>query len=405
MRTPIQTRAFKAGAVAAMVGIAPVLAACGSDAGGSGEEDTIKVLNYAPYDAAGFSLPGIKTAAQAGVDKVNEEGGINGRKLELITCDDKNDPNAAANCAREAVQEKVVAVLGGYSTSEAQVMPVLNKAKIPDIGHTSVSDFTSEMNFPFTGGAAGSFFGVAKAMATDPVCEGKVGIVIEDFAATQGVAKLFQLGVAASGAEFTGVSSAPQGARDFAPAVNAASEKAACIGFVAGPQTGGLIVTEAQKVSAIKKIGGSDSVFSVEDLGSAADGVIVVSSYLPLKSESSPEMKEFIERTEKIDSDFDPSQGAINAYLASTVLKEALKDSEEISASAVVAGLNKISGFDTGLGPVLDYTKENPTKAFSRLAPESPLYKLVAKGGAYEIASEEPIDVSNVYEAAASAGQ
>lgn len=405
MKTPTRARAFRATALAAMLGIAPVLAACGDDGAASGGEDTIKVLNYGPYDAAGFSLPGIKTAAQAGVDKINEEGGINGRQLELITCDDKNDPNAAASCAREAVQEEVVAVLGGYSTSEAQVMPVLNQAGIPDIGHTSVSDFTSEMNYPFTGGAAGSFFGVAKAMATDPACDGKVGVVIEDFAATQGVAKLFELGVAASGAEFTGVSSAPQGARDFAPAVNAASETASCIGFVAGPQTGGLIVTEAKKVPAIKKIGGSDSVFSVEDLGAAADGVIIASSYLPLKAESSPEMEEFIERATEIDSDFDPSQGAVNAYLASTVLKEALEGSDEVSAAGVVEGLEKISGFDSGLGPVLDYTKQNPTEAFSRLSPESPLYLLVANGGEYEIASEEPIDVSNVYEAAASAGQ
>lgn len=408
MKTMTNTRKVKTGAIAAALLTAPLLAACGgSDSEGTaGGSDTIKVLNYGPYDAKGFSTPSIKTGAEAGVAKINAEGGINGRKLELITCNDNNDPNTAAGCARKAVQEKVVAVIGGFSTFEPQILPVLEKAGIPVIGDTPIANFTSPIIYPFTGGAAGSFFGLGQSMTANPVCKGTVGAVIEDFAATQGAVGLFQLGVQASGGTFTGVSKAPQGARDFAPAVAAASEKAECVGFVSGPQTGAAIVTAANKTPGIKLLGASESVFSVAALGSAADGILVLSNYLPLNANSdSAGVKDYIERATKIDPKFEPDQGSASAFLAPALLKEALKGADTITSETVIAGLDKISGFDTGLGPVVDYSTPNPSKAFSRLPLSSPMYEWVAKDGGFVLKNDKTIDISSVYQAAAKAGK
>lgn len=411
MRTFNKPAAAKVVAAAALLFVTPALAACGSDDSDSaGSGDTIKVMTYGPFDAKGFSLPQVKTGAQAGVDKVNEAGGINGKLLELIACNDNNDPNTAAGCARQAVQEKVVAVLGGFSTFEPQLIPVLEKAGIPVIGGTPISNFTSKVLYPITGGAASSLFGLGAAMAANPVCGGKVGGVIEDFAATQGAIKLFELGVKASGAEFTGVSKAPQGARDFAPAVTAASEKAVCVGFLAGPQTSPQIVAAAAKVPAIKVLGGSESVLpnaSIKALGAAADGVLAVSNYQPLTADTdTAAMKDFLARGEKIDADFDPDQGAASAYLASAILARALEGSTgDVTKESIIAALDKLSGFETGLGPVVDYTKKNPTQAFSRLPVATPMYQWVAKDGQYTLASDTTIDISTIYAAAAAAGQ
>lgn len=392
---------------------APVLAACGSSSDSKGSAaggDTIKVLTYGPFDGKGFSLPQIKTGAQAGVDKVNAEGGINGRKIKLIACNDNNDPNTAAGCARTAVEEKVVAVLGGFSTFEPQILPVLEKAGIPVIGDNPISNFTSPIIYPFNGGSAGSLFGLGVSMATNPTCGKKVGAVIEDFAAAEGAVKLFQLGVLASGGEFTGVSKAPQGARDFAPAVTAASEKATCIGFLSGPQTSPQIVAAASKISAVKLLGTTESILpeaSVKALGAAAEGVVVVGNYAPFNSSTDDvEVQDFIARGKKIDPKFDPNAGAAGAYLASAVLKEALKSTDgEITAATVISGLDKVSGFDTGLGPIIDFTKKNPTKSFSRLPAATAMFQWVAKGGQWTLATDKTIDIGPVYEAAAKAGK
>ncbi len=70
----------------------------------------------------GFSacLTGLKSdlgvnamySVQLALDKVNAEGGIRGRKLELVIRDDKADPDAALECDKELLEEGVVAIIG-----------------------------------------------------------------------------------------------------------------------------------------------------------------------------------------------------------------------------------------------------------------------------------------------------
>jgi ABC-type branched-subunit amino acid transport system substrate-binding protein len=70
---------------------------------------------------------------------VNAEGGIGGRKLELVALDDGYEPGAAvANTKRLIEQERVFALLGFYGTaSTTAVMPVLDQAGVPLIGTIS----------------------------------------------------------------------------------------------------------------------------------------------------------------------------------------------------------------------------------------------------------------------------
>ncbi|HVK54533.1 MAG TPA: ABC transporter substrate-binding protein [Burkholderiales bacterium] len=69
-------------------------------------------------------------------DKVNKEGGVHGRKLELVTLDDGYEPaRAEANTTQLIEQKKVFALIGyvGTPTSNA-ANPVFTKAKVPFIG-------------------------------------------------------------------------------------------------------------------------------------------------------------------------------------------------------------------------------------------------------------------------------
>ncbi len=69
------------------------------------------------------------------VDKVNAEGGVNGKKLELIVYDDGGDANKARTFATRLVEDdKVVAMVGGSITGTSMAMiPVFEEAKIPFI--------------------------------------------------------------------------------------------------------------------------------------------------------------------------------------------------------------------------------------------------------------------------------
>src|SRR3712207_3482480 len=69
------------------------------------------------------------------VEKVNAEGGVNGKKLELVSYDDGGDANKARTFATRLVEDdKVIAVVGGSITGTTLAMiPVFEEAKIPFI--------------------------------------------------------------------------------------------------------------------------------------------------------------------------------------------------------------------------------------------------------------------------------
>jgi branched-chain amino acid transport system substrate-binding protein len=89
-----------------------------------------------------------RDGGDAYIAKVNAAGGINGKKIELITLDDAYLPaNIVANLKKLAAENQPVAFLGifGVPTSAA-ALPVLAELQIPAVGLTSG---TEAMRKPF----------------------------------------------------------------------------------------------------------------------------------------------------------------------------------------------------------------------------------------------------------------
>jgi branched-chain amino acid transport system substrate-binding protein len=80
-------------------------------------------------------------AAQLAVDETNARGGIGGRRVVVRVEDDQADPKVATTAARKlAVDERVVAVLGHYSTAASlAAMPIYTKARLAAITPTAAS--------------------------------------------------------------------------------------------------------------------------------------------------------------------------------------------------------------------------------------------------------------------------
>ncbi len=86
-----------------------------------------------PAEALGKEM---KSGAEAYFDSVNKSGGINGRKIKLVSVDDGYEPErAAANTRKLIAEEKVLALFGyvGTPTSNA-ALPIFTAAKVPFIG-------------------------------------------------------------------------------------------------------------------------------------------------------------------------------------------------------------------------------------------------------------------------------
>ena len=112
--------------------------------------DPIKVMTVTTLNANGPTYENIKIAAEIAADHINSNGGINGRPLEVIVCDEQFDPAIAATCARDAVEEGVVSVVGSFTYFAEAIVPVIAESDITWFGACcpiSPSELTSPHSF------------------------------------------------------------------------------------------------------------------------------------------------------------------------------------------------------------------------------------------------------------------
>jgi ABC-type branched-subunit amino acid transport system substrate-binding protein len=125
--------------VALATAAALALANCGgadndSDGDGSGDATgvtTTTVTIGSHYPLTGRAAPGyskIGPAAKAFYDYVNDNGGVNGRKIKFVYRDDAYNPAQTVQVVRQLVlQDKVFAVVGGLGTpTHTKVVDYLN---------------------------------------------------------------------------------------------------------------------------------------------------------------------------------------------------------------------------------------------------------------------------------------
>lgn len=93
----------------------------------------------------------IKNGAMLAADMINRKGGINGRKIRVISEDDRSDPKDAASVANKLTNNKeVVAVLGHYNSSCTLAgAPIYNRAKLLELSPGSSAPAVSKAG-PFT---------------------------------------------------------------------------------------------------------------------------------------------------------------------------------------------------------------------------------------------------------------
>ena len=121
-----------------------------------GASDTeIKIGNIMPYSGPASAYGTIGKAEAAYFNKINAEGGINGRKINFISYDDAFSPPKAVEQARKLVESDEVLLifqpLGTQSNSATQ--KYMNAKKVPQLFvATGATKWGDPQNFPWTMG-------------------------------------------------------------------------------------------------------------------------------------------------------------------------------------------------------------------------------------------------------------
>jgi branched-chain amino acid transport system substrate-binding protein len=114
--------------------IVALVLGCVAPAAFAGEPVKIGAFFALSGPAANIGAP-TKLVAQMVVDKINKEGGISGRPIELVIGDTESDPAKAAVIAKKFISsDKVAAIVGPTSTAEGMsVKKIVEEAGVPTL--------------------------------------------------------------------------------------------------------------------------------------------------------------------------------------------------------------------------------------------------------------------------------
>jgi branched-chain amino acid transport system substrate-binding protein len=145
---------FRLAAAAALVIALPAASADAQKKYDTGATDTeIKIGQTVPFSGPASAYAGIGKTQAAYLKMINEQGGINGRKLNLIQYDDAYSPPKAVEQVRKLVEgDEVLLTFQIIGTpSNAAVQKYLNGKKVPQLlASTGASRFSDPQSAPWT---------------------------------------------------------------------------------------------------------------------------------------------------------------------------------------------------------------------------------------------------------------
>jgi branched-chain amino acid transport system substrate-binding protein len=149
-------------------------------------DSEIKIGNIMPYSGPASAYGTIGRSEAAYFKMINEQGGINGRKIDFITLDDGYSPPKAVEQVRKLVeQDEVLLVFQPLGTpSNSAIQQYMNAKKVPQLFvATGASKWGDPQHFPWTMGWQPSYQTEAKIYAkyvlqTKP--DAKIGVLYQN---------------------------------------------------------------------------------------------------------------------------------------------------------------------------------------------------------------------------------
>ncbi|MGD9752836.1 MAG: ABC transporter substrate-binding protein [Acidimicrobiia bacterium] len=408
------SRRARRGWVVVLVALGLVAAACGGDDGGdapaarasddaaasgapSGEP--IKVMTSAPVNTQLPPYPNIPEAAKIYAEYINDKGGINGRPLEVITCDDRGEANEAANCARQAVEEKVVANVGSFTFDVSRGIDILREANIAWFGACCPivqQEFSYENSFVLGANFAAST-GAAVRMIEDG-CKAPAAVVVElattDLARAQIENGYRSAGFDPAKAKFVTL---PLTAQDYTSQVAQATDGTDCI-YGGISDSNWLAFLPAMEATGAKQrlygLQGNLNGKVAEQFPELTENGVVVNSYTDIVSDVWTDYRDALERYDAPDLDWNSlaGLGTWTAFTAFTQIVESMEG--DITAETFLEAASNTTAVDTGgMINVIDLTKPYEGAAGSGEAGSFP--RIFNRSVAYDVIHDgklTPID-------------
>jgi len=377
MNTALRGRgaAWKAGAVGlAALTLASVVAVGTMGAGAAKVtlKGTVTVMALGVYSSPEFTVPQADDAVLLAASQINASGGINGKKLVVITCNEDNSPAVAAQCAQKAVSDHVAALVGRTTLNGSAVVPILQKAQIPDIGPLpfSPADINGSNNVSFVFATTGTPGAVSATVAlAKEGCKSIAAVYLSPGADAELPA--FQATTTALGVTDAGTfpvsELSPQWAPAFQDAISAGGANVCSLVIGAAAFDAGEYQGLSQTTDPNMRVASYANAVPLDVLktlnGTAAGTTITSGFQFPNSKAAAKYASAFTKAYPSATLD----EQSENAYIATEIFAQVADKLKTVNAKTVLAALRADKDVTNPLllGP-LNFTKPNPIAAYKR---------------------------------------
>jgi branched-chain amino acid transport system substrate-binding protein len=357
-----------------------------AEATGEATGEPLKLMTVTTLNAAGPTYANIANTANLYADYINERGGIAGRPLEVTVCDEQFDPAVATTCARQAVEEGMVSIVGSFTYFAESIVPVIAESSITWFGACCpITPAELSNPYSFNIGNQPMYAVGAVKKAVEDGCQSINAVIIDG---AQVFIPPMENAISALGMSFGETIILPPTAQDYSAEVAQATTDADCvISIISETPFITWNTAWAQSGTDAQQYGPQGNLNEVSASGNeeATNGNIIVGMYPDISTAPWDEYRTALEESGLMDDGNDYNSlggmGTWAAYVGFTQIAETIEG--EITAESFYEAANTTSSLDlNGMVPVLDFTQEwtDGLEGYNRLFNRSVVYSQLEDG-------------------------
>jgi ABC-type branched-subunit amino acid transport system substrate-binding protein len=294
-------------------------------------------------------------------DYINDHGGVNGRKLRLLSHDDGYDPERAAPCFSQLTKDDVFSAGFFVGTpTAAKYVPIAESEKIPIIGLFTGAPFLSQPPKRYIINVRASYNDETREQVESLWKTGvrKIGVIYQDDAFGNAVLEGVKLALSRHSATPAGLGKFVRNTLDVDKGIqDVRSAKPEAV-ILASPYAPAAKIVKSSHGLGWKPIFLTVSFVGTEAFinaaGPDAEGTVITQVVPPYNRTELPTVKLYRESLGKYMSSTQPSFVSLEAFVDAMVLVDGLKEAgSNPTREKFIDAIDSMHDFDAGLGDIM----------------------------------------------------
>ena len=301
---------------------------------------------------------GMEKAVKLIAKQLNEAGGLEGKEVKVVSCDDEGKATQAALCGRDLANQEVFAVIGSYTSgATAASQPILARANI-----LQTSDGTAEQ---LTQHGYNLFFRNAPPNSAEAKFTGeylvnakkyeRIAVIKDHSSFAKGLGEATEAAIEEQGGNIVFEGFVTAGSQDYRSILTKIKSKNPDVIYFSGYYSdGGLIRAQQASLGIDADFVGGDANQNVkfaEIAGSAAQGSVIINVPTP-ENLPYPEAKKFLADYNAEYGENPPSIFTLTNTDGMRAIVKAVQETKSFDPDEVAAYLHELRDFPGFTGPL-----------------------------------------------------